>query len=313
MAHVTLFLLDFTANLETSKNECILADVNQGFISMCIRAKKSLVLVIGIALVVLASKAQSPVPAPRIALPQDVKLGKSSYSIQRGMPYSGIWVTKHVAKFSGGEIMKDQNTRRVWRDSEGRTREEITWRRYTGALATVGRIEDPVAKVRYTWRIEPGRTAIVTETHFAMEDYLVTEVWPNPPLHPSETTPGATIVILRPSRLLSLESRGEKLGPKYLNGVYAEGVRLDDSICTGADECKSGQSHHHISEFWTAPDLNLVIRTYLDDGAGFTEDSELKNIDRSEPESSVFLPPPDLPNRQAPATDAVWSEAYGNN
>jgi hypothetical protein len=277
---------------------------------MLIRAEK---IAIGIALVALASRAQTLLPSPGTALPQDSKPAKTSYSIQRGMPYSGIWVTKHVAKFPDGQVVKDQNTRRVWRDSEGRTREETTWRRYTGALATVGRIEDPVAKVRYTWRIEPGRKAIVTETHFTMEDYVVTEVWPNPPLHPSEMTPGATIVILRPNRLLNLGARGEKLGPKYLNGVYAEGVRTVDSICTGEDECKAGRSHDHISEHWNALDLNLVIRMYLDDGQGFTEDAELKDIDRSEPETTVFLPPEDLPKRQAPPSDTVWSEAYGAN
>jgi hypothetical protein len=280
---------------------------------MRIRAERSPSLAIGIALIALACGAQTVLPPPGTVLPQDSKPGKILYGIDRGMPYSGIWITKHVTKFPDGQVVKEQNTRKVWRDSEGRTREETTWRRYTGALATVGRIEDPVAKVRYIWRIEPGRKAIVTVTHFTMEDYVVTEVWPNPPSHPSETTPGATIVILRPSRQLNPRTNGEKLGPKYINGVYAEGVRTVDPICSGEDECKSGQTHDHISEIWNAPDLNLVIRMYLDDGLGFTEDSELKNIDRPEPEPSVFVPPADLPKRQAPPSDAVWSEAYGAN
>ena len=280
---------------------------------MRFRAERNPSLAIGIALLALASRAQTVLPPPGTALPQDSNPGKIAYGINRGMPYSGIWVTRHVTKFPDGQVVRDQNTRKVWRDSEGRTREETTWRRYTGALATVGRIEDPVAMVRYIWRIEPGRKVIVTETHFTLDDCVVTEIWPNPPSRPSETTPGAIIVILRPSRQLNPVARGEKLGSKYLNGVYAEGVREVDPICTGEDECKSGRTHGHISEIWKAPDLNLVTRTSLDDGLGFTEDSELKNIDRSEPEPSVFVPPADLPKRQAPPSDAVWSEAYGAN
>lgn len=280
---------------------------------MRIRADGNLALAIGIALFALASRAQTILPLPGSAPPQNSTPGKAFYGINRGMPYSGIWVVKHVTKFPDGQVVEDQSTSKVWRDSEGRTREETTWQRYTGAMATVGRIEDPVAKVRYIWRIEPGRKVIVTETHFTFDDYLVTEAWPNPPSHPSETTPGATIVILRPSGQLNSGIRGEKLGPKYLNGVYAEGVRTVDPICTGADECKSGKTHDHISETWNAPDLNIMIRSYLDDGLGFTEDAELQDIDRSEPEPSVFLPPPDLPKREAPPSDPVWSEPYGAN
>jgi hypothetical protein len=252
-------------------------------------------------------------PAPGSQSPPNNEEGKIAYTIDRGMPYSDIWVTKHVTTFPDGQVKRDRNTSKVWRDSDGRTREDVTWTRFNGIVATVCRIEDPVDKVRYIWRIEQGRRTVVTETHFTMEDYVVTEVWPNPPSHPSETTPGATIVILRPKRQLNPSTRGEKLGPKYLNGVYAEGVRTVDPICSGEDECKSGQTHDHITEIWNAPDLNLAIRMYLDDGLGFTEDAELKNIDRSAPEPTVFLPPPDLPKRQAPPSDAVWSEAYGAN
>lgn len=91
-----------------------------------------------------------------------------------------------------------------------------------------------------------------------------------------------------------------------MNGVYAEGVRTEEPI-------PSDPTRHRIDEIWSAPDLNLVIKTYLDDGSGFIENSELKNIDRSEPDSSVFVPPSDFPLRQAPESDPVWNESYGAN
>jgi hypothetical protein len=89
-----------------------------------------------------------------------------------------------------------------------------------------------------------------------------------------------------------------------MNGVYAEGVRTVEPIL-------GDSTRHRIDEIWSAPDLNLIIKTYLDDGNGFIEDSELKNIDRSEPDPSVFLPPSSFPKRQAPESDPVWREAYG--
>jgi hypothetical protein len=46
---------------------------------------------------------------------------------------------------------------------------------------------------------------------------------------------------------------------------------------------------------------------------GFTENTELKNIERSEPDLSVFQPPAERPIRQAPESDPVWKEPIGAN
>jgi hypothetical protein len=262
-----------------------------------------LAIAIGFTLRSFTAGAQTTLPPPGSQSPPNIE-EKIGYTIERGMPYSGIWVTKHVTKFPDGQLMKDQNTGKVWRDSEGRTREDVTWTRQSGVVATVCRIEDPVAKVRYIWRIEQGRKTVVTETHFTMDKYAVTEIWPHPPSHAMETTPGATIIVLRPTTRVNPGPNDQKLGPTYMNGVYAEGVRTVEPIL-------AEPTRHRIDEIWSAPDLNLIIKTYLDDGNGFIEDSELKNIDRSEPDPSVFLPPSSFPKRQAPESDPVWREAYG--
>lgn len=243
-----------------------------------------------------------PVPGSRARTNlEDAKIG---YTIDRGMPYSGIWFTYHVTTFPDGQVKKDQSTRKVWRDSDGRTREETTWTRFNGVVATVCRIEDPVAQVRYIWRIEPGRRTVVTETHFTWDKYAVSEIWASPPAHPVDTPPGALIVILTPSKQLTSNPGEQKLGPTYMNGVYAEGVRTVEPL-------PSDPSRHRVQETWSAPDLNLFIKSYLEDGYGFIEDTELKNIDRSEPDPAVFDPPANLPRRLAPESDPVWREPYG--
>ena len=267
---------------------------------------KGLVIAIGLTVGSIMAGAQTALPSPANQPPPNIENAKTGYTIDRGMPYSGVWITSHITTFPGGQVAKDENTRKVWRDSDGRTREDMTWKTSMGALVTVCRIEDPVAQVRYTWRIEQAGKTVVTATHFNLDKYDVAEIWSYPPSHPIQTLPGTTVVILRSTRVPHPDSKGEKLGPTYMNGVYAEGVRTEEPI-------PSDPTRHRIDEIWSAPDLNLVVKTYLDDGNGFIEYSELKNIDRSEPDSSVFVPPSDIPLRQAPESDPVWNESYGAN
>lgn len=217
-----------------------------------------------------------------------------------------------MTKFPDGQIVKDQNTEKVWRDGDGRTREDTTWTRYNGVVATVCKIEDPVGKVRYIWRIEPGRKTVVTETHFTMDKYAVTEIWPNPPSYPTGASSGVTIIVLRPQHTSINAAQGEeKLGPAYMNGVEAEGTRTVEPIPRHQGNNQSEHTVYRIDEIWFAPALDIYVKTYLDDGFGFTEDHELKDIDSSEPDPSIFFPPSDLPIRQAPESDPVWSEPYG--
>jgi hypothetical protein len=274
-----------------------------GWAMRVLSAPRWLAIAIGFTLGSFTAVGQT-LPAPGSQSPPNIEGAKIAYTIDRGMPYSGIWITKHVTTFPDGEVKRDRNTRKVWRDSDGRTRKDVTWTRPTGVVATVCRIEDPVAKVRYIWRIEQGRKTIVTGTHFTMDKYAVTEIWADPSLRPVETPPGVSVIILGPARRMNPNPNEQKLGPTYMNGVYAEGVRTIEPI-------QSDPTRHRIEETWSAPDLNLFIKSYLDDGNGFIEDSELKNIDRSEPDPSVFLPPSSLPKRQAPESDPAWREGYG--
>ena len=174
---------------------------------------------------------------------------------------------------------------------------------------TVYVIEDPVALVRYIWKVGATEKTVVTETYYTMEGQ-VTEVWPAPPHPKIESTPGATIVILRPQQDIA-NTKDETLGPEYINGLYATGNRSVEAIPPGRGGNGTDHPVNRIDEIWMAPDLNMVVKMFLDDGLGFTERSELKNIDRSQPEYSVFLPPIGLPKREAPENDPVWSEPYG--
>jgi hypothetical protein len=253
----------------------------------------------------------SPVlPAPGTVMPPGSKMVRA-YTIERGMPYSGVRVVQHVMIFPDGNRKEEGSSTKEWRDSEGRSRKDVTWTENDSinGVVTVCVIEDPVSLVRYIWKVATAQKTVVTETHYKMEGQ-VTEVWPHAPDHKIEPKPGVTIVTLRPQQNLNADSNDKTLGPEYINGVYATGTRSVEAILPGRGGNETDHPVNRVDEFWMAPDLGMVVKTFLDDGSGFTERSELKNIDRSEPELSVFLPPAG-PKRVAPESDPVWSEPYG--
>jgi hypothetical protein len=248
-------------------------------------------------------------PRPGTVMPSDSKMVRA-YTIERGMPYSGVRVVQHVTIFPDGYRKEEGSSTKEWRDSEGRTRQDVTWTDAIKGVVTVCVIDDPVSLVRYIWKVETAQKTVVTETHYKMEGQ-VTEVWPAARDHKIEPKPGVTIMTLRPQRDLNADSNDETLGPEYINGLYATGTRSVEAILPGKGGNGTDHPVNRIDEIWMAPDLNMVVKMFLDTGLGFTERSELKNIDRSELEPSVFLPPAGLPKREAPESDPVWSEPYG--
>jgi hypothetical protein len=271
-------------------------------------------IAIGIAVVPCMAGAQlapgSPLPAQGTPMPQDSKPVRA-YTIERGMPCSGVRVVQHVMIFPNGFRREEiSSTTKEWRDSGGRTRKDVTWTSPTGEVVTVCQIDDPVALVLYIWKVGTAQKTVVTETHYKMEG-AVTEVWPTPLQQKIESKPGTTIVILTPRQDLNSNTKDETLGPQHINGIYAEGTRSVEAIPPGRGGNGTDHPVKRIDEIWMAPDLNLVVKMFLDDGLGFTERSELKNIDRSEPDPSVFLPPAGLPRREAPESDPVWREPIG--
>src|SRR5690242_1113142 len=126
---------------------------------------REMAIAIGISILPCAAGAQAPVktlPAPGTPMTKNSKMVRA-YAIQRGMPYSGVRVVQNVTIFPDGERNEERASTKEWRDSEGRTRQDTTWTRRNGQVVTVCQIDDPVALVRYIWRLEPPRKTVVTE------------------------------------------------------------------------------------------------------------------------------------------------------
>jgi hypothetical protein len=86
-------------------------------------------------------------PQPGTVMPPDSKEVRL-YTIERGMPYSGVRVVQHVTIFPNGFRKEEGSSSKEWRDSEGRTRKDVTWTDAIKGAVTVCVIDDPVALVR---------------------------------------------------------------------------------------------------------------------------------------------------------------------
>ncbi|MBO0799313.1 MAG: TonB family protein [Blastocatellia bacterium] len=85
---------------------------------------------------------------------------------------------------------------------------------------------------------------------------------------------------------VKLESKTESLGTQKIEGIAAEGTRYTDTIPAGA--IGNERQIDIVRERWYSPELQMVIlMSYSDPRYGETT-QRLTNIDRSEPDSSLF-------------------------
>lgn len=83
----------------------------------------------------------------------------------------------------------------------------------------------------------------------------------------------------------------ERLGTQIIEGVAAEGERSTTTIPEG--EQGNDRPFHVTRETWTSPDLKIVVLQKSSDPRSGESVTKITNISRSEPDASLFQPPPD--------------------
>ena len=223
-----------------------------------------------------------------------------------GAPFSGEEVTERVQTLADGtHITQTMPGRRLFRDSQGRTRAEqslgIPGRPDADAPRMI-QITDSVAGFQYTldaqnkvahrsalWQPnQPNAVAIERNTPWFSADA------PPPPPPPSGA-PSATA-----SRLMGApaqddhpqpEFKNEYLGTQTIDGVLCDGVRA--TITYPTDFQGNDRPIVVTRETWQSPDLKVVILTKTNDPRSGESTFEIRNLSRSEPDASLFQPPPD--------------------
>lgn len=204
-----------------------------------------------------------------------------------GMPYSAEQVTEHVQTLADGtHITQAEETTKFYRDSQGRTRTEHTFRLppgLQGSAPTMIEIMDPVAGVHYT--LESQNKTAHKMTFPAL-----------PPPSPNSDSTSARRVRTLPAQISNEEAlrpqfSSESLGTQTIEGIVAEGTRTTTTYPVGS--IGNDRPITVTTENWRSPDLKVMVLSKTSDPRSGDRTTKLINISRAEPDPSLFQVPPD--------------------
>jgi hypothetical protein len=225
-----------------------------------------------------------------------------------GAPYSGEQVNETVQTLvDGTHITQTMPATKVYRDSLGRTRTE---RQMFRGLAGIGQtvlespmiieIVDPIGQSRYTLDAQnkvahrqelgasrPDTIAATTPGGSGSATFAINGGAFGNRLG-AATTPNATGKMIDPARP---QMTTEKLASQTIEGVLVEGTRNTMTWPVGAQG--NDRPITRTDETWMSPELKVVILHQTNDPRSGEQTQKLINIDRSEPDPSLFQPPPD--------------------
>ncbi|MGH9683531.1 MAG: hypothetical protein ACRD4S_07965 [Candidatus Acidiferrales bacterium] len=195
-----------------------------------------------------------------------------------GAPFTATYSTQMTQTLADENHIVRNSTGAIARDSEGRTRRDITlpaigpWAASGSAAPHVIAIEDPVAGVHYI--LEPEKK--------------IARKMPAP-IRVNATGKSGPWAKFAANE--SKETTTESLGTQTIDGVSAEGTRDTRTIPAGA--IGNEKPIEVVTERWYSPDLQTVVMTKRSDPRTGERIFQLTNIERQEPEASLFQVPPD--------------------
>jgi hypothetical protein len=201
----------------------------------------------------------------------------------KGLPFSAEFVSQTVQTLSDGTHITHQQKQVQARDSQGRTRNELYSQDAAGADSGPGQllvviIMDPVSG-QFIHLSPQQKTATVNPAFAAKAG--------PPPAAPKESV--SQPVIHRSSSPHQIST--EKLGGETIDGVYAEGTRTTEVIRAGTDG--NDRDITVVTEKWVSPDLKIEVRSKKADPRSGERTTEVRNLDRGEPDPALFQIPPD--------------------
>jgi len=240
----------------------------------------------------------------------------------KGSPYTAKAITTTTQTLSDGNKITHTNEVQLARDSEGRTRREQNlaelgpWKtNNTGSVIT---INDPVAHTRYELHREGDKTFGSKTTSLERTRVLEAKakMMADAQAHEGhgsgvgvgvgvgdEPGVGRNIVIVtsgNESDVVRYKTEAdanqnknvkvEDLGTQTVEGVSAKGTRKTITIPAG--QIGNEQPINIVSETWFSPDLQLTVMSKRNDPRVGETEFRMTNIQRVEPDASLFQPPP---------------------
>ena len=207
----------------------------------------------------------------------------------KGAPYSAQVTTEHNQTLSNGTHISYQSATSIYRDSEGRTRQEETVTAFGSVTASSESprmifINDPVAGVQYV--LNPrDHTASKMSAPAGRQ-------FPAQPLRAERRTEqSGTDASGKQERSKESFGKQESLGKQMIEGIEAEGQRFTFTIPIG--QIGNDRPIEVVSERWYSPALQVVVLSKHNDPRFGETVTRLTNINRSEPARTLFEVPAD--------------------
>jgi hypothetical protein len=212
--------------------------------------------------------------------------GRGPVATVTGAPYSGVEIrTSQQTLATGGVILRTEQSN-VYRDSQGRVRRETTRKGPDGQTQTRVTIADPVAGVVHELDAT-NKTAFTRPARFPS---------------PSQTAGagGARTMMGARGRTGQTEAnvKRETLAARSMNGTIASGTRVTRTIPAGT--IGNSQAIETVRETWMADDLKVPLMSKVADPRMGTTTMELTNVNRSQPDPSLFQIPSDYTVKKGP-------------
>jgi hypothetical protein len=234
------------------------------------------------------------------------RMNSNFRKVVKGAPYSARAITEYVQKFVDGNQIIRRNETVYYRDSEGRLRVEQQLNNIgkwsaSGDAARIIMIGDPVSGEYYN--LDPRtRTAVknVALGRSLAQQRLRQEAKTAGAAAKPSTAPATAPAVAQVSD--DGRRRTENLGSQRIEGVEAVGKRTTRTIPAG--EIGNTLPIEITDESWFSPELQMMVMTKHHDPRSGDTIYRLTNINRSEPDRSLFQVPADyqLIDRSEPKT-----------
>jgi len=204
-----------------------------------------------------------------------------------GAPYSGTEVRESTQVLPNGNVISNRISSNVYRDGQGRVRTENTMPAHgpqgSGAQpVTIVNIHDPVGGVQHT--LNPQEKTDRQMTIRPAPGQNGANGRPFPGRGPANG-PQRTAATRDPNTV------SETLPQQTINGVQASGTRVTRTIPAG--QIGNAQPIQIVHETWTSLDLKVPVMVKVSDPRTGTTVTQLTNINRAEPDPTLFQVPSD--------------------
>jgi hypothetical protein len=277
---------------------------------------------------------QTQAPVPNVPGPVSVGtvavggMMKGSITPIKGAPYSATITNESVQTLADGNRIVQTSTGNTARDSQGRTRQDFALPAIGNlSAADVPRlvfIQDPVAQTSYTLNLtdktaqkipmpppppgggfsESGGVSFSVQTGAAVAaigpgtlDRSIPGAGPEQNMaFQKPVPPDGAVQTMAFAKLVSADEHAqvttEDLGSQTMEGVVVNGTRTTRTIPAG--QIGNDRPIVITTEVWISPDLNTIISSKRNDPRMGEQTFKLTNLVRTEPDASLFAPPPDF-------------------